>query len=65
MRCLMAPYDHPKASPQASTESSQEKERPLGDTPASTSSTPLIDPIDDKSQGIEEQEEYQYEISGL
>lgn len=54
VRSLMIPHDHPKAGTEGSTEGSQEKERPLGDAPASSSSTPLIDAIDDKGQGIEE-----------
>jgi len=54
VRSLMIPHNHPKAGTEGSTEGSQEKERPLGDAPASSSSTPLIDAIDDKGQGIEE-----------
>jgi len=54
VRSLMIPHDHHKASTEGSTKGSQEKERPLGDTTASSSSTPLIDAIDDKGQGIEE-----------
>ena len=50
----MIPHDHPKAGTEGSTEGSQEKERLLGDAPASSSSTLLIDAIDDKGQGIEE-----------
>ena len=54
VRSLVIPHDHTKAGPEGSTEGSQEKERPLGDTAASSSSMPLIDAIDDKGQGIEE-----------
>jgi hypothetical protein len=54
VRSLVIPHDHPKAGTEGSTEGSQEKERPLRDAPASSSSTPLIDAIDDKGQGIEE-----------
>jgi len=54
VRSLVIPHDHPKAGTEGSTEGSQEKERPFRDAPASSSSTPLIDAIDDKGQGIEE-----------
>ena len=58
VRSLMIPHDHTKAGTEGSTEGSQEKECPLGDAPASSSSTPLIDAIDDKGQGIEKEQEY-------
>ena len=55
VRSFVIPHDHPKAGTEGSTEGSQEKERPLGDAPASSSSSTLIDAIDDKGQGIEQE----------